>query len=613
MSKKSGKEKITIKRLFQNNWYLLKYAARIDLKVVLIIIGVFIFSGIGFAFVDSFFVKLFIDMLSNHEVMFEEMLKLIVLGVIVSIVSHIAVEATDSWARARFIYMTGEIQEQLIQKTSNIDLMCYDNKEYFDDFVVAAAQSEDMIIEGIFITGQIIQNLTMTLLLGGLIMSINSLVAIFPILGFLVNMITRFKITQLEYEYDIEAKRIKRKADYSKRVFYQPEYTKEIKLSHIEVPLRRQFDEAIEEVTEKARKAGKKIAVLSLINWIVVFTFLSFYCVPMYLGYLALVKMSIGLGDVAAMNNSQGSIRGNLDCLNYDMVEFQKVGQFAERFRKFMDYEVQIENQEGSEKVPSGICPLEVKDMSFCYPGAKEDTLKHISMTVKPGERIALVGENGAGKSTFIKLLMRLYEVSDGEICYDGKNIKDFTTREYREIFGTVFQDFQMYAVSLAENVLMGEWKPEYKERILKALEDADFTGKLNRLEHGIETQMTREFDDEGVMLSGGESQKVAISRMFIKRGKLAIAILDEPSSALDPRAEYTLNRSMMKKAEGASVIFISHRLSTTRDADRIYMFEHGEIVEQGTHEELMALNGEYAAMFQKQALYYQKEVFEAV
>lgn len=613
MNKEQKREKITIKRMFQNNWYLLKYAARIDLKVVVGIIGVFFVTGIGFAFVEGFFVKLFIDMLSNHKVMFREMLGLIILGAVISVLSHMAVDATDNWSRARFIYMTGKIQEQLVRKASEIDLMCYDNKEYFDDFVVAAAQSEDMIIEGIFIIGQIVQNLTMTLLMGGLIMNINSLVAVFPILGFLVNMVTRFKITELEYEYDIESKRIKRKADYSKRVFYQPEYTKEIKLSHIEVPLRRQFDEAIEEVTKEARKVGGKIAILSLINWIVVFTFLSFYCVPMYLGYLALVKMSIGLGDVAAMNNSQEVIRGNLDCLNYDMVEFQRVGQFAERFRKFMDYEIQIENQAGSEKVPSGVCPLEVKDMSFKYPGAKQETLKHISMTVKPGERIALVGENGAGKSTFIKLLMRLYDVSDGEICYGGTNIRNFTTKEYREIFGTVFQDFQMYAVSLVENVLMEEWKPEYKERVLKALEDADFTGKLNRMEHGIETQMTREFDDEGVMLSGGESQKVAIARMFIKRGKLAVAILDEPSSALDPRAEYTLNRNMMKKVEGASVIFISHRLSTTRDADRIYMFEHGEIVEEGTHEELMALNGEYAAMFHKQALYYQKEVFEAV
>ncbi len=215
---------------------------------------------------------------------------------------------------------------------------------------------------------------------------------------------------------------------------------------------------------------------------------------------------------------------------------------------------------------------------------------------------MAFVGENGAGKSTFIKLLMRLYDVTEGSICYAGEDIRNFTTEEYRDIFGSVFQDYQIYATSVQENVLMHEVDKKDKERVENALSQSGFTDRLETLPQGMNTILTREFAEDGVQLSGGEAQKVAIARMFAKKERMHIAILDEPSSALDPKAEYELNKNILNKAGDATVIFISHRLSTTRDADCIYMFENGEIIEQGTHQELMELNGQYADMFQCQA-----------
>jgi ATP-binding cassette subfamily B protein len=442
-----------------------------------------------------------------------------------------------------------------------------------------------------------------------LISTINPIIAIFPVIGFFFNIITRFRITKLEYNFDIEQKKIMRKADYSKRVFYQPEYAKELKLSRIDEPLRRQMEEAIDQVSKEAKKIGVKIAILSLINWIIVFTFLSYFCVPMYLGYLAIVKRSVTLGDVTAMNNATNGVRNRLDALNYALVDFQRVGQYAQRFRRFIEYEIKIERQVGSVKLPKEKDRLEIKNMSFRYEGSQYDTLKNINMTVHPGERVAIVGENGAGKTTFVKLLMRLYDVSEGSIVYGGHDIREYTTKEYRDIFGAVFQDFQIYGTTLAENVAMESVTETESERIKGALALADFSKKLAKLKNGIQTEMTREFADDGTMLSGGEAQKVAISRMFAKVSKLSIAILDEPSSALDPLAEYTLNKNMMENAKDASIIFISHRLSTTKDADRIYMFENGEIIEQGTHKELMELNGKYAVMFERQAHYYQEEI----
>lgn len=610
-SKNTAREgdKLKISRLLSNIRFIMSYAYEVDkTAVILLHLGSAIMSFI-FAVYSSIFLKYFIEMLQDRKVMLGSVLLFAAIGCVIKIIAEMIESTIYAWGEYRFVRVTGIVQRKFIEKAANIDLMCYDNKEYFDDFVIAASQSEEMMYWSVYCTSAILSQFVAVITVGSVIFAINPIIAIFPVLGFIINIITRFRITEYEYNYDMEYKRIMRKADYSKRVFYQPEFAKEIKLSEIRVPLNRQFNEAVDETMAEARRVGRKIAILSLINWISVFTVLNFFCPPLYLGYLALVKKSIRLGDVAALNNSQGRIRDVLDGFNYALIYLQRVGQFVERFRRFIDYEINIEGSQGTKSVPKGRQVLEIKDMSFRYDGADHDTLKHINMKIKQGEKIAFVGENGAGKTTLVKLLMRLYDVTDGSIQYGGEDIRNYNTQKYREIIGAVFQDYQLYGVTLAENVIMDHLKGNDRKRVQKALELADFGKKLERLPEGLDTNMTKEFEENGTMLSGGESQKVAISRMFAKSDHLAVAILDEPSSALDPLAEYKLNTNMMKQTEDATIIFISHRLSTTKDADHIYMFENGEIIEQGTHEELMELGGEYAFMFEKQAHYYQDEI----
>lgn len=566
--------------------------------------------GLVYAWFDTYFIKVFIEMLQNNGKGFGKVVIYLLIGVAVYLVGLAVDGGMEQYIRARFMRIVGKAQEDITKKAGSIDLMCYDNGEYFDNYVVVSAQCQDMVITGILNLALLLQRVSVILGIGALIMTVNPVIAVFPVVGFVVNIITRFKITELEYQYEIEYKKIMRRADYSKRVFYQPEYAKELKLSNVKEPLLRQFNGAIDDAQVKARVYGRKIAVLSLINWIVVFTFISFFCAPLYLGYLALVKMSIKLSDVAAMYSAQNNVRGSLDGINYCLVRLQNVGQFAEKFRCFMSYQVQIENREGSEKVPDGICRLEFRNVSFRYGQNSKDILKNINMVIEPGEKVAIVGENGAGKTTFVKLLMGLYDVTEGQILYGGKDIRSFSTAEYRKLFGAVFQDYQIYAATLAENVIMDKTDGDTDSgRVTEALSLADFDRKLETMRHGTETEMTREFSDDGTMLSGGEAQKVAIARMFVKKDQARIAILDEPSSALDPLAEHKLNENMLKAMEKASVVFISHRLSTTKEADRIYLFENGEIAEQGTHKELMDRKGQYAQMFLRQAHYYQQDV----
>ena len=250
---------------------------------------------------------------------------------------------------------------------------------------------------------------------------------------------------------------------------------------------------------------------------------------------------------------------------------------------------------------------LELRHVSFTYPVPEKNpnpVLSDVSFTVRKGEKIAIVGYNGAGKTTLTKLLMRLYDVTDGAIFYNGTDIRNYDISSFRAHIGSVFQDYKIFAATIGENVMGGTYTDAQKEAVESALTAAGFSEKYRKLPQKADTELTREFDEKGINLSGGEGQKIAIARAFAKNSD--ILILDEPSSALDPIAEYELNKTIEAAAKDRTVIFISHRLSTTRMADRIYLFDGGKITEQGSHEELMKQDGIYAKMFRVQAKKYQ-------
>ena len=242
---------------------------------------------------------------------------------------------------------------------------------------------------------------------------------------------------------------------------------------------------------------------------------------------------------------------------------------------------------------------IELKDVEFTYKGNEKPTIGGISMSIKKGEKIALVGYNGAGKTTLIKLILRLYDPTQGSIYFGENNLKEYPIKEYRGKYGVLFQDFEIVAASIAQNFSMsdGEFDKEKADTVIKKVA---FAEKLQSLPDGYETQLTKEFSDNGVNLSGGEAQKLALARVLYSSAN--VIILDEPSSALDPIAEYELNKAVTELSGDKTVIIISHRLSTTRFVDKIYMLEYGRIIEEGDHNTLLLKNGKYAEMFSAQA-----------
>jgi len=318
-----------------------------------------------------------------------------------------------------------------------------------------------------------------------------------------------------------------------------------------------------------------------------------------YLVFCAAVLHRISYSNVAVMRGTANRMKNRMRQFSDVFPKMEEISMYVQKMKNFLDIEPKIVSTD-KKPLPEKPTEIELRNVSFGYNEKDGYILNNISMKINPYSKIAIVGYNGAGKTTLIKLIMRLYDPNEGEILLDGVNIKEYDVEEYRRKIGTVFQDFKIFAASVKENVLLDFAENGKDEDVVKAIEKSGFAERLETLSDGLETNLTTEFEENGVNLSGGEGQKLAVARVFYKDANLII--LDEPSSALDPIAEYHLNHSMLTVAEHKSVVFISHRLSTTRIADRIYMLEKGRIIEEGSHAELLERKGKYAEMWRVQA-----------
>ena len=244
------------------------------------------------------------------------------------------------------------------------------------------------------------------------------------------------------------------------------------------------------------------------------------------------------------------------------------------------------------------------ENVSFKYPGHDNYVLKNINLTICDGTKLAVVGVNGAGKTTLIKLMMKLYEPSEGRILLNGVDIKEYNREEYFKLFSPVFQNVECFAIPIFQNISFAKEEDTDMDKINAVLEQSGLKAKIDSYEKGVHTNLLKIFDKEGIDLSGGEKQRLAMARALYKGGK--IVILDEPTAALDALAEDKMYREFEKMIQGKTAVFISHRLGSTRFCDKIVMFENGVVVEEGTHDELMAENGKYAYMFRIQSQYYE-------
>lgn len=604
--KNNRKDYITLFRAFLNNLYLLRlsfkaspsriigqFAARICRDLRTIFFGI-IFWEIVLGFVEE-------------KRPFEYVIPFLIFSVIFIFVLYFI--SALNWNVIEFIgnqKMYEKMHLRMFQKACDVELECFENPEFYNKYMKAVTQVKSRAHTVIWVMTSFLVSLPVMAYLVYKMICIDPIAIVFAVIPFLCNYLIGKKINQLNYELYQKNVSSDRRKEYVKRSIYQQDYAKELRLSNGFLLLIHNFRESIQSIMGNIKEYGFKIGLLACLTESLSQVFITAGSI-IYASVRLLYFKDLQIGEYVVLINAIAQMSGYLLIDSQNITRILDNHLYIENIREFFDYQPKIAQSQPGKSVNKDDILLKLENVSFSYFGQDKEVLKDINLSIKNNEKIVLVGENGAGKSTLVKLLMRLYDPTEGCLTFNGSDVRDYDVSQYRSLFGSCFQDFKIFSLTVAENVLMRRMKEKDRPIVEEALKNSGVYEKVMTLPHGIETMLTREFDSEGAVLSGGEQQKIAIARVFAK--DCQIAILDEPSSALDPIAEYQMYESMLKACENKAVVFISHRLSSAVLADKIYMLERGRIIESGNHEELMKKNGKYAEMFRFQAENYIGEI----
>ena len=598
--KTRDKDKHSFKQTLQNNIYVMKLGREICPSRIIHALFKTIIDYAGWVFFSAYFMRYVVNALDTGKPPRDIFLFVFVCGFVFFIgnmyfdyVGNVVVPLTDTKVY-HGVYM------RLYRKARNVELRCYEDADFYNKYTMAIDDAGTKITTIIDSFWGVFIGIVGVVLIFYAMFEVSPLSVLFiisPLIGnFLFGTIWN-KLMVRRYEEGVPNDKV---LNYVNRVMYLTDYAKEIRLSNVFRLLKQQYHEATDKNVEIAVKHAPRVASMNFLRSEFTFTII-FEGVLLYAIYENLVRGTMSLAQLTVMTSLMVSATWMLIGLFNNIMNMVKNGMFISNLRAFLEYEEQIpENQDGI-MADAGFETLEFDKVCFSYQD--EETIKDLSFTVHKGDTIALVGHNGAGKTTIIKLLLRLYDPTSGAIRLNGIDIREYNLRSYRKLFTTAFQDVCLFGMSVKDNILMGDHREDEEEQVILALKKAGVYERIEKLPHGIDTVMTKEFDEEGAVLSGGESQKVAVARAFYK--KCPVKIFDEPSSALDPIAEYELFDSIMKDGEKNTMIFISHRLSSVKNADLVLMLEQGTIIENGPHSELMKVDGSYAQMYKKQAMNY--------
>lgn len=594
------KTKQSVKTVFANNFYMLKLIFKASPSFVLFQAADAVRGQLSIFFEHTVLIGYVLES-AEFGYPFEHVAGIILLlAALITIGMFFTVYQSDYVAPRERPKVREKIKMKLYEKARDMDLECYDDPEFYNSQVLAISQIDDQIERVIKFVIDTLSGLAAFTTTAIYFLYKDKTAILFALGAFVLSMIFEQLYNKQNYLVRVESIPASRKRDYIKRIYYLNDYAKEIRLNpNVSDILMEQFEQANDEVYAIEKKYALKKWFFGFMRRYVCNSFFADVLFIGYLVYQAAVLHSISYSTVAILYGSFGRLKNSMRVFSETYPFACETSLYVSKIREFLNYEPKIVSKENL--IPSNNAKeIELDKVSFAYGKNKDMLIKDMDLHIKAGEKIALVGYNGAGKTTLVKLLMRLYDTKDGVIRADGRDIKEYDAKKYRDTIGTVFQDFQIFAGTVKENVVLDVADGIGDDGIRKALSESGLMERIDRFDKGLDTELTTEFSEEGVNLSGGESQKLAISRVFYKDAGLMI--LDEPSSALDPIAEYQLNHAMIEATGDKTVIFISHRLSTTRIADRIIMLEKGSIVEQGTHEELLSKNGKYAQMWKVQA-----------
>lgn len=528
---------------------------------------------------------------------------------IVFILINLVFEVLNSWYHQAYlprndVKLSLFLKNMIYIKITALDIECFDNPDYYDNVTFALHDLYDRVKSILNNVSQFISHLVCVFVLIGYFTQVDFLIVMISLLSVLMSLLFEPVINKYRYRYTNKGLQYRRRYDYVKRISMQEEYARELRTTNVKNVLNQMLDEACRGLKSLLKKHYRKVSAFDGVQAFFGFGIVS--CITTIISiYRMVVDKSVTtamflplLGAIAQFTwRASSVVCAYTDILNDNI--------YLNKFNEFYEYKPKIVSRK-DEIADSAFGGMKIEHLYFRYHDQDSCILKDICMEIQPGQKIALVGHNGAGKSTLINLILRLYDPDQGSITYNQKNICDYNVQSYRSQYGIVFQDINVYAATIGQNIAM-DTKVYTDEEMRDMMDALHLKEKINNYEDGFNTQLTHELSDSGEMLSIGQRQCLALARLFINPEK-QFYILDEPTSALDPIAEEEIFDALNHYLADQTVIYISHRFSASKIADRIYFMESGQIVEQGTHDELIAKNGKYADLFYLQAKYYRDE-----
>lgn len=590
-----------MKKIIQNNAYILKelYAySKLYVFISLLIPLTAIIDPLN----NTILVKSFINHSLDKNVTM--MLAFATLYLLTSLIQYLVRSYYDiRFDSLKWVSIRKKMETKLMVQYLNLDLKQLDNPAFYNKYtqILSDAQNRFGAVVGSLqgLLGQILALGTLVTV----VMVLDPVVLLISIAGVVLSFLVTPLINKKNYELFQKLTPSNRKMDYVKRIFYINLYTKELKLFNFKDLFLSTYSDANQDVLNIRKKYSK--SVLSMVILQNIIGVLTFVLTLVYLGF-RMINHGMDAGTCFALVNGSINIKMQLSGFLNTLGQFAAHSNYIDNYRSFFEYRSIIETNKG---LPASTSEnedrvIEFRNVCFKYHDDMDFVLKNINVTIRHGEKVAIVGKNGAGKSTFINLLLRFYDPNSGEILLDKVPYAEYEIGSLRNMFSLVFQDYNAYAVSVSKNVTTTYEESENdRERVVKSLELSGLYKKINGMEKGLDTELTREFDEAGIVLSGGETQKLALARAYYKNAEFLIC--DEPTSNIDPLAEHEMINNIIATSEGKTLIIISHRLSSMQNMDKILLFDHGEIVEAGTHRELIELNGLYADMYKTQVSHY--------
>ncbi|EJT6144195.1 ABC transporter ATP-binding protein [Clostridium perfringens] len=589
--------------LLSNLKYIMVYAWSQD-KVLFAQCGVYTILASIAPFIGIFLPKFLID-----ELLGQRRIEIILMTLIGFFLLSSVVNYSIAWLRCAYSPRVTKIRTDYItmisDKIMKMDFKNTEDPEVLNKIksVMNAVMSNNTGVEGVYHTLLgLFGRLTAFVGYISIVLFLSPWILLFLIINVLISYALTMRVKKYEYSQKEKAADKDRRTFYVFDTMYDFAYGKDIRIYDLKNILIDKFKKFRGERIDISNDVQEKQLNVKIVD--VILLVIREFVVYGYLIYNVLFTgMSIGDFTMyfSTINGFGDWMKGILD----DLANIKAQNMYLDDMREFL--EIKSEDKEKTRDIPiDSSYEIEFKNVSFKYPKTDKYIYKNLSLKIKKGQRLAIVGINGAGKTTFVKLLCRLYEPTSGEILINGINIQSFSKEEYYKILSVVFQDIKTFAFTVAENVSLESLEDVDREKVLQCIEKAGVGDKINSLQKGIDTSLLKILDGEGVELSGGENQKLALARALYKNGK--IVILDEPTSALDAVAEYNIYKGFDELIGDKTAIYISHRLASTKFCDVIAFFENGEIVEYGTHEELLKKNGKYSDMFNIQAQYYKEE-----